>query len=219
MAQLLSDRNSANICLNTVKRHIRLCRQIKGAEVLATAIEPCYNDLVAKVAVIAQANEASDLKRDQVLLKDALLDDKVRDLFEACKKFERDNPGQLVTSLLFPDGLSSIIYAPLESEPGDVERLMIGIGNLGEGHLLAAHISLLQLAVDECKAALAEMKEALKAVKTAEAFEDISKMNLSRQYEQNLYAAESKFGKRYANRLFPAISTPKKEVTQEEKKE
>lgn len=44
----------------------------------------------------------------------------------------------------------------------------------------------------------------------AEALESIAKVNLTRQYEQNIYAASSKFGKSFANRLFPAISSPLK---------
>ena len=122
MAQFLYDRHSSALHLNTVKRHIRLCRQVKGAEELATTIEPGYNELSTKVAATAKASDDCDIKRDQVLLKDALLDDKVRDLNEACKKYERDNPGENVMALLFPGGLSPVIYAPLSSEPAEVEK-------------------------------------------------------------------------------------------------
>lgn len=218
MSQLLYDRNSANVHLSTVKRHMRLCRQIPGAETLATAIEPSYNELVAKVAATALAGEECDNKRDQVLLKDAILDDKVRDLMEACKKSDRDTPGQSVTTTLFPGGLSGVIYAPLETEPTEVEKLILGIRNLGESHALAAQIEPLQTAVDACKEALTGLNAAITAEKTAEAMENIAKVNLARQYEQNLYSAETKFGKRYANRFFPVIHTPVKEVVEEVKK-
>jgi len=39
----------------------------------------------------------------------------------------------------------------------------------------------------------------------AEALETIAKVSLMRQYEQKIYMASSKFGKAFANRLFPAI--------------
>ena len=51
MAQFLYERHSTNVHLNIVKRHIRLARQIKGAEDLVTAIEPLYNELAAKAAI------------------------------------------------------------------------------------------------------------------------------------------------------------------------
>jgi hypothetical protein len=49
------------------------------------------------------------------------------------------------------------------------------------------------------------LKTAITAQKMAEALEAIAKVNLTRQYEQNIYMASSKFGKAFANRLFPAI--------------
>jgi hypothetical protein len=216
MAQLLNDRNSTKVHLNTTKRHIRLARQIKGAEELATAIEPWYTDLAAKAVNSNLAKEECEHKRDLLALKDALLDDKVRDLYEACKKHDRDNPGISVTTLLFPGGVSPVIYAPVESEPTEVSKLIIGIQNLGRGHALAAQVEFLQAAIDAVKAAIAELYTAIEAQKTAEAFEAIAKVKLTRQYEQNFYAAGSKFGKAFAGRLFPAIYSPPKGGTGEE---
>jgi hypothetical protein len=203
MAQLLYDRHSTNVHLNIGKRHIRLARQIKGAEELVTAIEPLYNDLVAKATATANASDETECKRDLLIFADSMLDDKVRDLNESCKKYDRDHPGIPVTNLLFPEGISQVIYAPVETEPTLVEKLILGIQSLGEGHPLAEQIGELQAAVDNCKAAIM-------AEKMAEAAEAIAKVNLTRQYEQNIYAAGSKFGKAFANRLFPQIFTPTK---------
>lgn len=210
MAQLLYDRHSTNVHLNIVKRHIRMARQFKGAEELVTAIEPLYNDLAAKAAATANASDETECKRDLLIFADSMLDDKVRDLNEACKKYDRDNPGIPVTSLLFPEGISQVIYAPVETEPTLVEKLILGIQSLGDGHQLAEQIGALQAAVDNCKAAISELQTAITAEKMAEALETIAKMNLTRQYAQNIYAASSKFGKIFANRLFPAINIPAK---------
>lgn len=209
MAQLLYERHSTNVHLNIVKRHIRLARQFKGAEALVTAIEPSYNELAAKAASTVSATEETEYKRDLMAFTDVLLDDKVRDLNEACKKYDRDHPGIPVTALLFPDGISPVIYAPAESEPGLVEQLIAGISSLGD-HPLAGYIAPLQEAADRSKAAISELKTAITAEKMAEALEAIAKMNLTRQYEQNIYAASSKFGKAFANRLFPQIFTATK---------
>jgi len=219
MAQLLYDRHSVNVHLNTVKRHIRLARQINGAETLAASIEPFYTDLAAKAVNSDLAKEECEHKRDLLALKDALLDDKVRDLNEACKKYDRDNPGISVTTLLFPGGISPVIFAPVESEPTEVSKLIIGIQNLGRGHVLAAQVEFLQAAIDAVKAAIAELYTAIEAEKTAEAIEAIAKVKLTRQYEQNFYAAGAKFGKAFAGRLFPAIRAASKKVDEEQNSE
>jgi hypothetical protein len=207
MAQLLYERHSTTVHLNIVKRHIRLARQFKGAEDLVTAIEPSYNELAAKAANTTSVTGETEFKRDLLAFTDVSLDDKVRNLNEACKKYDRDHPGIPVASLLFPDGISPIIYAPVQSEPTLVEKLILGIRSLGEGHPLAEHLVPLQEGVDKSKTAISELKSAITAEKMAEALEAIAKVNLTRQYEQNIYAASSKFGKAYANRLFPPIYT------------
>jgi len=205
MAQLLYERHSTNVHLNIVKRHIRLARQFKGAEELVIAIEPFYNELAAKAANTISATEETECKRDSLALADVSLDDKVRDLNEACKKYDRDHPGIPVSALLFPEGTSAFIYAPVETEPTLVEKLILGIQSLGEGHPLAEHVGTLQEAIDKSKTAINELKTTITAEKMADALEAIAKVNLTRQYEQNIYMASSKFGKTFANRLFPQI--------------
>jgi len=204
MAQLLYERHSTNVHLNIVKRHIRLARQIKGADDLVTAIEPLYNELAAKAANTINVTGETEFKHDLLAFADVSLDDKVRDLYEAGKKYDRDHPGIPVTNLLFPEGISPVIYAPAESEPTRIEKLILGIQSLGE-HPLAEHIGTLQDAIVNSKTAISELKAAITAEKMAEALEAIAKVNLTRQYEQNIYTASSKFGKAFANRLFPAI--------------
>ena len=204
MAQLLYERHSTNVHLNIVKRHIRLARQIKGADDLVSAIEPLYNELAARAANTVSVTSETEFKRDLLAFADVSLDDKVRDLYEAGKKYDRDHPGIPVTNLLFPDCISPVIYAPAESEPTRIEKLILGIQSLGE-HPLAEHIGTLQDAIVNSKTAISELKAAITAEKMAEALEAIAKVNLTRQYEQNIYTASSKFGKAFANRLFPAI--------------
>ena len=205
MAQLLYERHSTNVHLNIVKRHIRLARQFKGAEELVNTIVPFYNELAAKAAATITSSEETECKRDLLALADVSLDDRVRDLNDACKKYDRDHPGIPVSALLFPEGTSPFIYAPIETEPTLVEKLILGVQSLGEGHPLTEHIGALQDAVGNCKTAITDLKAAITAEKMAEALEAIAKVNLTRQYEQNIYMASSKFGKAFANRLFPAI--------------
>lgn len=215
MAQLLYERHSTNVHLNIVNRHIRLARQFKGAEELVIAIELTYNELAAKAANATAATDETECKRDLLALADIMLDDKVRDLNEACKKYDRDHPGIPVSAMLFPEGTSPFIYAPVETEPTLVEKLILGVQSLGEGHPLAEHIGTLQDALVKSKTAIDDLKTAITAQKMAEALEAIAKVNLTRQYEQNIYMASSKFGKTFANRLFPAINIAAKSEKEE----
>lgn len=48
MARMLSDRESTERHLDSTRRHVRLCKQVKGAEPLAAAIEPAYQELLQK---------------------------------------------------------------------------------------------------------------------------------------------------------------------------
>jgi hypothetical protein len=216
MAQFLSEKHSVNVHLSIVKRHIRLSRHIKGAEELGAAIEPAYGDLVAKSASATTVTEDTEFKRDLVSFKNTLLGDRVRDVSAAAKKYDRDNPGLTISGVLFPDGISPLIYAPYEEAPAVAEELILKIRNLGDGHPLAEYIAPLRTAIDESKEAIVALRAAVSAQKTADALVDIAKTNLTRQYEQNIHAAGSKFGKVYANRLFPPINKSSKNGNNEE---
>jgi hypothetical protein len=216
MAQLLNERHSTKVHLKAAWRHSRLARQINGGEALAAAIEPHYQELQSKSAAVMAAKDETQSRRDLLMLKDALLDDKVRDLYEACKKYDRDHPGLSTMALLFPNGISPLVYAPVKLEPTVVEQLIVTVQSLGENHELSTLIEPMQRAIADCKAAIEELQTAIDKQKKAEAREDIARFNLSRQYEQNLHNAGLKFGKPFANRLFPLIYPGAKDTGKEE---
>jgi hypothetical protein len=210
MSQLLFERHSSNGVLKTVKRHMRLCRQNKGTEAHATAIEPVYLALLEKSEASKAATELYENSYDQVVIRDAELDDKVKDLKEAAQKFDREHPGELTTAKLFPNGISPVIYVSYQAEPSIVEQLLRQLNDLGPEHALQVLAEPLQTALNNCKDALNALKQSSESEKSAEGLELIAKLNLNRQYEQNFYAASSKFGKQFASRLFPKITVPSK---------
>jgi hypothetical protein len=207
MAQLLYDRHSTKIHLSIVKRHKRLCKQIPGAEELIIAVDPFYDDLLKKQATTLIAEENKEVAYDNVQLNDRNLDDRVRSAFEKCKQYDRDNPGRPVLNQVFPDGkFSTIVNTPLKDEPDEVAKLVARIEALGTEHVLNELVAYLNEGIDKCRQALNTYYEAIKAQKSKEAEEAISKSNLSRQYEFNYLDAVKKFGKNFANRLFPVIN-------------
>lgn len=215
MAQRLTENHSNKVHKTTVKRHIRLNRQVKGADVFAAAIEPAYNAFIEAGKTCEEMEENTGFKRDTAILKDSMLDDQVRNAYDACQRYDRDNPGRPTTPLVFPKPPSTLIYASLETEPKEVTDLVARIKALGETHPLANQIAPLEQAVAECKAALSELTDAITDEGTAKTTLIIAKMNLRRQYEQNIYNAASTFGKEYSERLFPAIAKPSKKAAKE----
>lgn len=210
MAQLLYERHSSKVVLNTVKRHRRLSRQTKGAEEYSTVIEPVFTALTEKQKATEQAIENYETMYDQMVLADAQLDDKVRDLAEASKKYDRDHPGELTGKLLFPNGTTPIMYVSYKDEPALVDKLILRVNELGAEHALATLKEPLQTTVEASKLAINALNASDEAKNTAEALEHIAKLNVIKQYEQNIYTAYGKFGKSFCKRLFPKITIPSK---------
>ena len=210
MAQFLKDRHSSNVHQNIVRRCMRLCRQVKNAEEFAIMLEPLYNEFLQKRLNREKAEETREDLYDTKILKDTFLDDRLRDLYEDCKKYERNHPGSNIAALLFPDGLTAIVRSPLDLEPENVQRLILKIKELGSGHEFASHIPVLQAATEDSKVAIAAHAGAVNNFKTAQTLVTIAKSNLNQKYEKVIYAANSKFGKTYADRLFPSIQPSNK---------
>ncbi|MBN2636428.1 MAG: hypothetical protein JXR61_09165 [Prolixibacteraceae bacterium] len=189
---------------------MRLCRQVKDAEGFALMLEPRYNELIQQRQAYMLAKETSEDLYDSKVLKDTFLDDKIRNLIEACNQYDRNHPGSRVSTRLFPDGLTALVRAPMDEEPGIVQTLILKIEDLGPEHELAAHIPVLRAAADASKAAIDAYSEARNNLNIAWEFINIAKSNLNRQYEKVIYAASAKFGKTYAERLFPSIQVPNK---------
>jgi len=208
MAQLLYERQSSDTHLNAVRRHMRLCRQIKGGEQYATRIEPFVNGLDEKQKLSEKAKLDKEIAYDNVILNDNDLDNSTRTLFEKSKQYDRENPGRPVLNQIFTDGkLSTIIYAPYESEPDLAGQMLSRLAALGTDHPLSEQSTIIKADIDKCKAALTTYHDSIKLQKDAEAAEEISKSNLRRQYEFDYLDMVKEFGKNSANRFFPVIGS------------
>jgi hypothetical protein len=208
MAQLLYERQSTDAHLNAVRRHMRLCRQVKGGEQYAARIEAYQKDLEERQKITIKAIQDKESASDDVTLYDTDLDNSIRTLHEKCKQFDRDNTGRPVLNQLFTDGkLSTIIYAHVENEPDMADQLLTRLAALGASHPLNEQSPAIKTNIEKCRAALSIYHDAIKLQKAAEAVEEISKSNLRRQYEFNFLDLSKELGKNAANRLFPVISS------------
>lgn len=209
MAQLLYLRHSTNTHLNAAKRHMRLCRQIKGGDKFAARIEPFFKDLASKKILTEEARLNREIMYDDIVLRDADLDNSIRTLFEKTKQFDREYPGRPVLNQIFPEGkMASIIYAPFEDETILADQMLAKLASLGTDHQLAGMAEPIKSCVEKCREAIKLYHTAINIQKSAEADEEISKSNLSRQYEYNYLDIAREFGKRNGDRFFPRISNP-----------
>jgi hypothetical protein len=95
---------------------------VKGAEQLAAAIEPAYQELLQKQAATRAKFEAKQYALDDLIFRDADLDDGVRTAFEKATQFDRENPGAKVLLKVFPGGtFSEITRAERAKEPDVVD--------------------------------------------------------------------------------------------------
>ncbi|MCZ4694092.1 hypothetical protein DWB61_02680 [Ancylomarina euxinus] len=217
MAKMLSIRMSSESILSNAKRHQRLCKQVVGAENLAAAIQSFIDNLIEKCAISHTALEDKGTAYDNVVLKDTILDDVVRDISDAAKQYDRNNVGRGIYTTLFPDGkTTSITNVSLSKEPDEADKLLLRFDKFEEGNSLLAYKAPLTAAIAEARTVIAAYNTAKINEKMALEVEASAKDDVIRQYEFNYLDAAKLFGKKYANRLFPKTPKSKKEELPEE---
>lgn len=204
MARMLADRDSSAVHINQARRHERLAKRYRQ-EAFATSIRGALDPLRAKADITAEKELERQGATDDIAAADADLDDAIRTLYNSTEIHERENPGSGVLSLLFPDGgFSAITDISVAQEPAAAEGLANRVTSLGAGHPLAPHAAKLQLLATAVRTALAAQTEAIRALKLAQAEEEIQQAALRRQYEVNYLDARKQLGRSLAERLFPS---------------
>ncbi len=214
---MLYQRDSASFMLDAIRRHQRLCRKSKSGESLIQAIQSPADNLKAKFNLELQAQDSRQDFYDDVLYLDTDLDNVIRDTFEACKSFDRNNAGSSLLNRIFEDGtFSNIIRLPYAAEPNAAEKLAVKIESLGDTHQLYPFAARIRTAAQNVLKALQQLNEAIRKEKTAEAETQIAKMDLIRAYEINYLDARRQLGATGADRLFPVLPARNNDTANEE---
>ena len=206
MAEMLRDPDSTEKHLSVVRRHIRLCNSMKGADFLSAAILPHYERLQNTLSAKEKANDTEEDAQDDWELRGREGADSIRTTSERAKQYDRENPGEAVHQKLFPEGG----YSDFISNTGAVAAATATvfakrISDLGAGHALAslaAEHTVRAKAIDDAQK---QLDDAHRARKLAEAEDELAQAALRRAYEANWLDARKKFGKVMAERLFPRI--------------
>ena len=211
MARKLNDSMSSEVHINNALRHSRRCKQTKGAEILATNINPLIAELEEKQLETKKQKLARDNSYDDLIFNEGALDDQIRNTSESIKQFDRNNPGRPIYKLIFPEGgFSSILRFSHTKKANAAVQIVERIKSLGEEHALFAQSPLLSAATTKYRTSIADLQQAETQVRTAVANEEVAQANLRRQYEFNYLDAIKMFGKTFANRLFPKTVSKKK---------
>jgi len=211
MARKLNDSMSSEVHINNSIRHSRRCKQTKGAEILATNINPLITELEEKQLETRKQKLSRDNSYDDLIFNEGSLDDQIRNTSESVKQFDRNNPGRPVYKLIFPEGgFSNMLRFSHAKKANAADQIIERLKSLGEEHALFAQIPLLTTAITKQRTAIADLQQAETQVRTAVANEEVAQANLRKQYEFNYLDAIKMFGKTFANRLFPQTVSKKK---------
>lgn len=206
MAQMPRDSDSSEKHKGTVRRHMRLCKAVKGAEFLVTNIEKHYTRLVGTMSDKEKANEAEDDAQDDRDLRGREGADVLRTVSERAKQNDRDMPGDGAFARIYPEGGFSEFVASNGTTSAASCRLIAGrIRELGQNHPLASYDAELEAKAVAIDDAQKNFDNALRARKLAEAEDELAQAALRRAYEENWLDAQKKFGKAAAERLFPRL--------------
>lgn len=206
MTEKLRNSDSSKKHLSTVRRHMRLCKTVKGAEFLAVAIESHHTRLAQTLVESNKANEAEEDALDDRELRGREGADALRTASEQAKQHDRDNPGESVFARLYPEGGFSKFVASNGTVSAASCRLIAArIRDLGTNHPLANLETDMATHATAIDTAQKTFEDALRARKLAEAEEELAQAALRRAYEENSLDAQKKFGKAAADRLFPRI--------------
>lgn len=215
MAQNLRIRFSPARCVRLSKRFLRMCTQFSGASQLITEVQNTITDLQQKESLFNAADENVDYAYDIAQLKDSNLDNAVRDTAEECRKFDRNNLGSQVYSLIFPQNTFPIIDEYYKREPTEVLKLINRIHNLDPNHPLQQNTTLLQQLVKESEEAIQNLADAEKMMDSCQADLNAAKQKLIQTYNNTILKSIQLFGKNTTDKLFPRIK-PNKKVKDED---
>lgn len=206
MATLLRAKDSTDRHLNLCYRHVRLCQKQKGTETLVGSIQVTSQNLTRQREITQQKQLAREEAFDDVMLADSNLDNGVKTVHEKCNQFDRNNPGENVLPLIFPDGkFTSITNLNRYAEPAEVNRLIVRIEKLGSNHPLFGEAQALRTLVSASQTAIDKFHAAEIAEKIAITEEEMARAAARKQFELNYLEARKLFGKLLAERLFPRI--------------
>ena len=204
MAEMPRDADSTERHLSVVRRHMRLCRSVKGADFLIAAIEPQYKRQQDTLAVKETANEAEEDGQDDLELRGRESADILRTTAERAKQYDRENPGESTFAKIFPEGG----YSDFIASNGTVSSITLSliatrIKDLGAAHALATLGADYTTRAAVLETAQKTLDDAHRATKLAEAEDELAQAALRRAYEANWLDARKKFGRVQSERLFP----------------
>jgi hypothetical protein len=212
---MLQDRFSTEKHLQTVDRAERLALRNPGAAFLVDDMQQPRQTLQSAAAATAAKVRERAYAYDAVVFYDGTLDNEIQNVFEACKRLDRETGSAPILPKIFPtERVSDIKEAPLMQEPLVVKKLIERIQALGADHPLAAAVAALQQKVAQSEKAIADYDKLNEEVALLTVQEEIAQRKVRDQYRLNYLHAQERLGKRNAELLFPLITATAK--TEEE---
>lgn len=191
------------------KRHVSLCDQFPGGEVLVDMIKPCINDIDKKIANFKYFKKELIKANDMLIYETTNLKNQLRTAADIIRGYDRENPGAQLMKMIFPDKLTPVLYTNTLDTPGEISKIVTKIQSLGKEHSLYNTTVKLTEKINNCKIAIKNCDDAGAKLKIAEAELEVAHVSLLRQYSINIYEAKKIFGSNTADLLFPKVRRKK----------
>ncbi|MDR2926697.1 MAG: hypothetical protein LBV41_00610 [Cytophagaceae bacterium] len=206
MARLMYQSDSTRQHRRMARRHIRLCGQIKGAAKYGQAMQPKLDTLTEKENEKLEAEELCENALDDLTLKNATLDNCIRNVYDIIRIYDRDNLTDFIT-VLFPNNrFTDITSLPVTEEPLEVVRLIEKLKNAEDQNFVLPHIDSLTAALNSVNEAIANRQHANENLSRRQANEELARNDIRAQYEFNYLDARKDLGKQRVELLFPKVA-------------
>jgi hypothetical protein len=206
MARLIYQQDSTPQHRRMARRHIRLCGQINGAAAYGIAMQHPLDVLIAAENARHKAEEMCEDALDDFAMKDVLLDNQIRNLFEYAIRYDRDYLTQYAT-MLFPNQVfSEIINLPASEKLLKTAQLIEKLSTIDAANRLFPYIEALKKASESVHDAIEARRTANENLSRYHAEEEVARNYVRTSYEHNYLDARKQFGKLKSELLFPKVA-------------
>ncbi len=199
----ISEQSSTDKHIEVAKQHVSDCNRVKDCETYAVKMSLAIEVLQGIRFAITALDAKKKSCYNNTILTYADLDIEIRNTFEACKSFDKNNNTSILSEI-FPENKNTNKFkAAIFAEVGSASKIVDRLKDLGSDHPLAILVHPLQKTERKHKTAIKEHKVAITEWDTIIEQEKVAQADLRLQYENNYLEISSLFDNKVVNQIFP----------------
>jgi hypothetical protein len=191
-------------------RLARICLFFLGTEFIVLVINPLILALDQALRVRKEKHTLNQYAWDKVKIKNYVVNDRLRDLKDAARIYDRSHIDAPATPILFEDENLSDLEKRGFDEIVKIEPIPVRIERLGSEHVLYSHKAIIENAISAVRTALDEHEISLKEYQQSWASERIAREDFCKAFNDLILDSTKKFGRKITDRIFSVNDKPKK---------